>query len=483
MSIASPGIGSNLDINGIISSLMQVEQRPLLNLTTKEAGFQAKISALGTLKSALSQLQTGAKGLMPSGTTTAAEKYTTFSATVAKPEFATASAGAGAVPGSYNLQVVNVASSQKSISAAGNNWTSTGTTFASGKLTIEVGSFTGAWGPAVEIDLSDKNGGTGNYTLAEVRDKINEAKSGVTATLINVGGYSRLSLSGPGDGTEKAFRITETDAGVGGAGITPVSALTLASTAAGNYDTQAASDASAVIDGVPVTAKGNTLTNVIDGVTINLLKATSVGPPVETTKVTVSKDQTGALTGTLNAFIKGFNEFNTSVNSLTAYNSATKEAGALQGDSSARTAQSIIRGALNRTPPGLASDSTFQRLSDIGVQIQKDGSLKLDSGKLGKAIEKDFESVANLVAAYGKAFDTAAEGLVSSTGIMASREQGLQSSIKSITREREVLGRRLEGIETRYRRQFTELDQLMGSMLQTSSYLQQQLANLPKISA
>ena len=100
-SVTSLGVGSGLDLQGMLTKLMQVEQQPLTLLQNKQASYQSKISALGTLQSSLAALQTAAAGLTPSSTQTATEKFSSYSASVADTTIASASAAKGAVAGSY----------------------------------------------------------------------------------------------------------------------------------------------------------------------------------------------------------------------------------------------------------------------------------------------------------------------------------------------------------------------------------------------
>ena len=135
------------------------------------------------------------------------------------------------------------------------------------------------------------------------------------------------------------------------------------------------------------------------------------------------------------------------------------------------------------TIPSEVDGEALQRLSDIGVSLKKDGTLAVDSSKLSSLISSDINGVANLVAAYGSAFKTTTDGLIGTGGTLSARTDGLNASIKSITQQEEVVAKRLTQIEARYRRQFTALDTLISGLSQTSSFLTQQLANLPTISS
>ncbi|WP_301102922.1 flagellar filament capping protein FliD [Propionivibrio sp.] len=470
MAISSPGLGSNLDVNSIVSQLMSVEQRPLTALAKKEAAYQAKISALGSLKGSISALQTAASNLIPSTGITAATKFTSNRVTVADGTILTASAKASAVAGDYTIEVTSLAKAQRLTSLASPALGSGDRT-----LTIETGSVAGSGpdgvggGGAFSLIAGSSAAaitiGSGVTTLSGVADAINAASAGVTATVITSGSDSYLSLTSQGMGTGNVIRVTGDIASL-------------------NYDPSTdsgglvqkvgdeASDAVFKLNGIDVTNSGNTITSVVQGLTINLLKE-------GTTNFSVQRD-TSSLTVGVNAFVKAYNDFNTASASLGSYNAATKAAGVLNGDSTLRLAQSTLRSVTGSIPTGITS-TTLTRLSDIGVNIQKDGSLVVDSSKLATAISSDFTGVANLVSAYGSAFKTAAEGLTSTGGSISTRTDGLNASIKSLDKQGEKILDRLTQIEARYRKQFTTLDTTISNLNKTSTYLTQQLANLPKI--
>jgi flagellar hook-associated protein 2 len=139
-----------------------------------------------------------------------------------------------------------------------------------------------------------------------------------------------------------------------------------------------------------------------------------------------------------------------------------------------------LRSLIGSIPGGLEG-TAMQRLSDIGVSYQKNGTLAVDSAKLSAAITSDISGVANLVAAYGSAFKSATDTMVGSGGILAARTDGITASIKSLNKQADVVSARLAQIEARYRKQFTALDTLMSNMTKTSNFLTQQLANLPTL--
>ncbi|MBS1189599.1 MAG: flagellar hook-associated protein [Rhodocyclaceae bacterium] len=473
MTISSLGAGSGLDLSGILNSLMQVEQQPLVNLQRKEASYQARISALGSLKGALSSLQSAASGLLPSTGQTAAQKYASFSAAVADSTIASASASSSAVPGVYSLEVSSLAQSQRLATATPGSppaspYANASATIDQGILTIELGKLDAGTYTAdsarkltITIDAT-------NNTLGGLRDAINAANGGVSATIVSGTAGAQLVLSSKDSGTSNVMKLS----GLNGFTFDPTTgtgALTQDAAQGG----RGAQNAQFTLNGIAATSSTNTVTGVLDGVTLTLAK-TNVGSP---TNVTVSKDSTSAASKALNAFIKSFNEANKMVSDLGAYNAETKVAGPLQGQAVVRSAENQLRSLIFNTTAG--GDSAYQRLSDIGISLDKSGNLSLDSGKLNKALAADYNGVIGLVEKVGTAFKTGLESMVGSTGTITGVTDNVNSMIKRLGQQQTVLTQRLTRIEERYRQQFTALDSAIAGMKQTSTYLTQQLASLP----
>lgn len=463
MAITSTGIGSNLDVEGIVSKLMSLEQKPLTTLRAREAGFQAKISALGSLQGTLSGLQDAASALIPDTGTSAFDKFSVFKTMVADTAIASATTASDAVPGTYSLEVTQLAQQHRIATATGvaspfdaNNKLIGG----GGTLTISLDTL-GENTPTKTTSLAIADGAT----FDEIRDAINAAKAGVSATVINGVDGKQLVLVSDAVGSDQSITLS---------GIAGLSYDGVDGDADEFVELQAAQGSAFKLNGIAVTAESNTVSAAIDGLTLTLTKKSEADVA---TVITVSRDSS-SLTEKLNALVKAYNDFNTTANSLGSFNATTKVAGTLNGDNTLRAAQSILRNALGQSPSGLA-DMTLQRLSDIGVGIQKDGSLAVNATKLKSAIDRNLTGVADLVAGYGNAFKTATDGLIGTNGSITTRTKGINTSIKGLGKQSEAIVTRLALIEARYRKQFTALDVAMGQMRQTSDYLTQQLANLP----
>ena len=464
MAITVSGISSGIDVDSLVTQLMEVEQAPLTKLTTKQSKAQTKISALGSLKSVLASLQTAAKALVPATGKTATDKFSAYSASIADTSIASITANSSAVAGTYSLEVTQLAQAHQ-IASSASAFTTVGTTTTlptGGTLTISLGTAADADATkTTSIAIAD------GATPEQIRDAINKASAGVSATVINGSDGKQLVLTGNTSGDDQVITLSGIDGlsydGSGsGSDVDEFSQM------------QAAQGSAFKLNGIAVTASTNTVSTAIDGLTLSLAKQSATGVA---TSITVTRS-TSSLTTAVNAFVTAFNGFSTTASSLGSYNATTETAGTLNGDSTLRSAQNKMRSLLSNIPSE-ASGSTYKLLSNIGVSMQKDGTLAVDATKLSKAISDDFAGVANLVSAVGSAYSGAIEGLIGTEGTIAARTSGLNTTIKSYEKQYDVISARLEKIEARYRAQFTALDTLIAGLNSTSTYLTQQLANLP----
>lgn len=522
-SITSAGIGSGLDVNGIVTQLMAVEKQPLTALDTKEAGFQAKLSAYGSLKGAVASVQSAARALKSSSL------YGAMSAASSNTSVLSASANTAAQAGSYTLKVIAKAQAQ-AISSQAFSDLSTDIGTANGKLKIELGTFTAQVGTAqvgtAQVGTPESSPGAGdaspdyapaspdyvpassNYapggfsadpaktavtidiasatsSLTDIRDAINAANAGVKANLVYVGsaGY-KLTVTSNETGATSAIKLTAMDTnGVAltdNTGLAKLSFDPTKTAGAGNEFSisTVAQDASFTVDGLALTRSSNTVSDAITGVTLSL------GNLLDTnTTLTISKD-TASIQSALASFVKTYNDLNSQLRDLTAYNQDTNRGSVLTGDSGARGLQSALRDMITYRRAG--GTGIAHSLSDLGVSMQRDGSLLFNTTKLATALTSSTTDVAALftstsISAPGLAvrMSTTLDGMLSSSGLVASQTDGINSSIKDIGRKRTTLSNRLVQIEKRYRAQFSSLDTLVASMQKTSQFLTQQLANLP----
>ncbi len=441
-SIIAGGIGSGLDIEGIISSLMAIERQPINRLNVRQQELEAQLSAYGTLKGAVSEFQSAMKNLA------SLDKFDVNTASSSDDAVFTATASSAAVPGSFSIDFSDNGINQLAVAHKMNSvdFVDTSTSIAAtGALEISVG------GNAFSITID-----ASNDTLDGIKNAINNAadNTGVTATIINVDSGSRLILTSDKTGLSESITITPGTV----------------ATALGTTDVTAAADAIFSVDGNLVTSSSNTVIGVIEGVTFELQ---TLGVAGTTETLTVERDLT-TVKENIQTFVDKYNTLRGTLGFL------SKDT--LDGDSTLRSIESQFRTLLNTSPTGLTTSLGF--LSEIGITTQRSGDLELDLSVLDTALAADFEGVAELLAdnneGYAFRLEALADDLLDIDGTIDVREDGINFRIDTIESDIEGFEFRLEIIETRYRRQFGALDALIAGLNATSSFLAAQLSNLPR---
>ncbi|OGT22441.1 MAG: hypothetical protein A2V90_09920 [Gammaproteobacteria bacterium RBG_16_57_12] len=400
MSISSPGIGSGLDITSLVTQLVAADRKPKsLSLDRKEAKLQAQLSALGTLKSGLADFQSSLSGLLAFSSVqlrTAASSnkdVVTITSTSSKAQVA-----------SYSITVADLAESHKLASSASGNTTDSITGSNGGTLTFRFGTYNGVSFTA-NPDKATKSVtiSAANSSMQGIRDAVNTANIGVTANIIKDATGYRLVFVSKDTGAANSLELTVSDDDGNNLDNAGLSVLAYDPTAAvGNgknlSQTVLAKDASLTIDGLSITSASNTLTNVIDGLTLNLV---SKAP---TTPVTVAvKQDNSELKSDVEGFVTAYNKLIDTINSLSSYNKDTKTSGTLLGDSTLRAVSSQIRNIISSTVSGLSGK--YMALADIGITSQLDGKLNTDSAKLSAALDASPDAVAKIFSAAAQASD------------------------------------------------------------------------------
>ena len=403
MAISATGLGSGLDIEGLVTQLVSAERMPIeQRIFRQERSLTSDISALGSLKSALSDLKTSATAV--SSTTT----YSQRNATSSEATKVSVSATDAAALGSYNVEVSSLATTHSV--AIRNQFSSLTETVGTGTLTFTFGttgytahasdnasdtydSFVTKAGVASKTVTID---GTNN-TLAGLRDAINEADIGVSAAIVNQGSAYRLLLSSGASGAENSLEIAVTDSGdsnnTDGNGLSRLAFNASAGTA-NAYQTTAGADAAFTINGLSVSSTTNTVTSAVDGLTINLL-ATTTAPAT----ISVSDNSAGIKTA-IDTFVKGYNDFVTKVDTLTAFDATAGVKGPLLGDFTTRTITSQLRTTLSAAAAGYVG--AYSRMAEIGVALSSKGKLTVDDTVLSSALKNNFDDVAAVLARFAK---------------------------------------------------------------------------------
>ncbi len=368
--ISSLGVGSGLNLSSLLDGLKSSEQTRLQPLQTQKSSYTAQLSAYGTLTSAVQNLQSAADKLNDPSLFDSTKVDVSGGAI-------TATSSTDAVPGSYDVSVSQLAQSQSLVASPVAD--KTANIGAGGTISIAAGG-----NAPVKIDLA-----SGQSSLTDIRDAINHANAGVSASIINDGSATpyRLVLSSDASGTANQITVSATDAS--GATGTPLADLLSYDSSAGTgsmTETVAAQDAKLSVNGIAITRSSNTVDNAIQGVTLTLNSITSSANQVSTTR------DNGTIKSAIKNFVSAYNSYQGKAGALTAFNGSNPSSnGVLLGDSTARSVSSQLNKALN-TP---VSGNSLSVLSDIGISLQTDGTLKIDNeSKLDTALASDPRGVA-----------------------------------------------------------------------------------------
>jgi flagellar hook-associated protein 2 len=472
--ISSTGIGSGLDVNSIVTQLMAIEARPLSLLQQQRSTLNAQVSAFGQFQSLAAALSDRA------GALAADTLWQRTTAASSNAPAVAVTAGTGALAGRHTVRVDALASVQ---TLASSSFAASTSTLSEGTLTIELGTVLGEPTPT---GFTPKAGaspvvitiGAGETSLAAVRDKINAAGAGVTASLVTDASGVRLSLRSSSTGAENAFRVTAAETADDGVAATGLSALGWQPTGASPMSrTQTAANAQARIDGIVVTSASNSLAGVLPGLTLDLKAVTTADA-----ELTVEPDR-AAVKAAIEGFVGAFNALTSFVREQTKFDEASQAAGTLQGDRVVLGLSSRLRGALNEAS---TASGTFARLADIGITMQADGTLATDATKLDAGLANLAELKKVLVAdgvasgdtGFVRRFRDIADAALASDGSITTRQGGLSTLIDRNEDDQERMERRLEATEARLRVQYQALDANMASLNAISSYLTQQFASL-----
>ena len=393
--LTATGIGSGLDIEGLITQLVAAERQPVeTRLLRQEFSLTAELSAFGTMKGALASFQNSLANLNSLAT------FGQRTATSSDDDVVTITASPQSAAAQYNLSVSQLAGSH---SLASGSFALPSDTVGTGTLSIRFGTtdYTSPDPGPESYNSFSVNPDRGvativiyntNNTLAGMRDAINDANIGVSASIVNDGSGYRLLLGSDTTGEENSLEIRVDDGDgndLDGAGL---SAFAFSADATNLAQTAAAQDALFSINGLSISSADNTVENAIDGVDINLRGVSSTAP----VSIEIVEDR-ASVKEAISDFISGYNSFIATANSLTAYNADTGSAGALQGDFSARSIANQLRQVLSTAVAGF--NGPFSSLSEIGISTGSDGSLSLNSGDLDLALESSFDDIVGLFAA------------------------------------------------------------------------------------
>ncbi|WP_404375916.1 flagellar filament capping protein FliD [Vreelandella aquamarina] len=452
--ITSLGVGSGLDLTGLLDQLQEAERGKLAPITRQKEQQQAKISAYGQLQTSLNAFQDAvAKVNDPA-------LYQSLSANV-RGDAIKATATADALPGSYRVEVTKLATTG---SLASSRVTESDTALdLQGATAIQL---TFGNSDTVSIDIA------ADSSLTDIRDAINANKdAGVNATIINDGTGYRLALSS---------KTTGADASIASFGFVDAAGATVAGPFAEDAATkQTGENAALTVNGIAISSANNQIEGAIQGVTLNLAELSIADGETASSTVNVERDtlkQREAISG----FVKAFNDLKGTIGKLTSFNGDSETAGELVGDSTVRTIESRLRSVLT----GGVAGGELSTLNQLGITLQRDGTLEMDEDKISDLVANNPQALSDFFvggeAGNGLAaqLDSTVEQMLGDNGVVKLAISGAENRVKSLDERYERMEKTIEGTISRYRTQFSQLDSMIAQMNSMSSYLTQQFEAL-----
>lgn len=451
------GAGSGLDTKSIVSAMVQAEgAAKQASIDRNTAEVEAQISGMGQVKSALSTLKDAFSALDD-------KNDFNFSAmNNSNPDSVYASYdGTLAQEGTYTLRVSQLAQSeirQSVVSTDPEVDMNNGKAFS---FDIAVGS-----GATHTINLA-----VGEVSLDKAAEAINELDIGVSAWVVETtAGKFRLLVQGP-SGAENTVNIDDKNTLFG---FNKTSSIV-----------QFASDAQLTMNGITITRDSNDVDDLIPGLSLDLVEASNTD-----VVIAVTKDVAGAQTAITN-LVEAYNAFEAVMDEVTAIENSEGETGALRSDSAVRGIQNTLKNLLmgDSSTPG----DEIVRLSDMGIELQRNGDFEVDSLKLAEALKDNFSEITKFFSANTNdqsSYSTAEHGMagdlvnqiedyLSNRGVVQQKLDTYSDTVQDLEDDQKALDEKLERVEARYTRQFITMNKIMDEMKSMQEYLKGQLDNLP----
>jgi flagellar hook-associated protein 2 len=441
------GAGASFDTKKIVESLVEAERAGAhAQIERKIADAESKISGLGAAASILDILKEGAELLND------ATDFNTLSIQNSQSSALGATVTNNARAGTNSITVTSIAREQRSISDG----------FDSSSATINGANTTTI---SITIGGATENISVESASLDLMKTAINDADLGVRAEIVNTGtgsGNFRLQLVGE-NGSDNAFSVSSDFSGLNIQSI------------------QSASNANLNVNGVDFIRSTNQISDIIEGVSLNLTSVTN-----GTATVSVNRDVSEAK-GNIIAFVSMINEASLEFKKLT--NSEID--GPLRGDSIFRSMTRSLRSIVVGTSssPG----SSINSLSNMGISIDRDGQLTYDEAKLDQVLNDNYDDFIKVFTANTNnqsRFSTEAAGIAgdiktliervtASDGYLVTADAAQQARMVEYDKDAEELAARMEKVEERYNRQFLVMQSIIEEMNSTKESMISSFENLP----
>lgn len=432
--------GGGLDVQGIVSQLLfTLRSQQVGPLQKQQTTLQAQSSAYNDLQTKLQNLLSQVTSLQTSPGSLGAQTVSTSDNTKV-----TGTANGNAILGSYSVSISNLATvANFSSNAFASPTTAIG---ASGSITVIQNGVTNT----VSVVAGD--------TLNTLQTKFNNLGMNLNASVIQNGTQYQLTINSTVSGATNDITITNST--------TPSGTLTFTKNQSGQ-------NANLTVNGLAITSSSNSVTNALPGVTLNLINTTPVGTTVN---VSVQTD-TATITGAINSFVSAYSDFNSFLKAQATFDPTSGRSGPLAGNSLVNTIQANLAGLFTTTFTG---NTTYQTLASMGIELQQDGSAKVNTTTLNNAINTNLAEVQRIfrqispTKGIGQQFiDQINSAVDVAGGSITVAKQQLQLNINDILNQISMIDDRLKEKQKILIAQFSRADQALRSLSQLQATLGQ----------
>jgi len=461
-----------INVSQLVSELMLVQSQPLMQLQSQEAGVKSTLSAYGQEQSTLSSLQSAAAALSLPSAFQAAKATVTGSGV-------SATVTGNPPSANYSVAVTDLAQAQSLASAP---FTDPTATIDTGTLTIQTGTwsanntvFTSSGSTPISVPIDSSND-----SLNGIATAINNAANGtVNASVVTDSSGSRLVLNSANTGAASGFSVTA--APTAPATATALSQFDFNPTAQSMTAEQNASNASFRVNGLALTSASNSVTSVISGVTLNLTQGST------TAQIQVGTDP-AAVASSVSSFISSYNALITLTNSLTSYNANSNTASVLTGDSATRNVVDTLQSIVGSQTSAAGTSASYSWLAQVGVSVNSDGTLALNSTQFQAALSANPSAVAAMFTTatgtgsqqgFAVQVNNAVQQMIGSTGALGSAEQNLQSQVTYMNNQQAMMQAQLTQTQASLTQEYSALNAEISAAQAQQASLANQLAALP----
>lgn len=435
----STGLGQGINVQQFVQFAVANQQATIAALQTQRTTLASQTDELTKITSQLSTLDNAVSALKdPLGTLSSQVATSSNSSVVG------ATASSVATTGTHSITVNSLATTSSYYTGA---LSSSSSTISSGSFQIQVGS-----GSPVTITVDSTNS-----TLSKLASSINSKGAGVSASVIQDSNGYRLALVSTNSGAPGDLTVSGNS-----------TSLSFTKAVTGT-------NASLVVDGIPISSASNTVSNVINGVTLNL------GSPSANTPVTVNvSPDTTQVSGAINDFVSAYNTVISEINSQFKVASDGSGGGALETDNSMREVQSMLLGAITHSVTG---NDGIVNLASMGIKMNNDGTLAVDSGALSSALASNFSAVQNLLqnasTGFMQNFSSVIAGMTSAgTGVLSLDSQSITNTSQSLGQQITDLQAALAIQETNFTKIYAQVNATLQELPLLQSQISQQLSSI-----